>query len=142
MADLERINHSSAITQQTKQSQTYSAWIIEALKHMAKVLPNGPTEAQVYKMYTQHLGDLRQSRLKVAFGKCVKELKFFPTIGQIREFSESHVETIQDTFIDPKGPRCTLCEGSRWRYTDTGKVVRCECPKEAFKSPEIGEKSA
>jgi hypothetical protein len=89
-------------------------------------------------LYARYLSDLPQSRLRAAFGRCLRDLKFFPKIGEIREFAEAYEEQPQSTYIDPRGPRCTLCDGSKWRLVGIGKVVRCHCPAEAIKTPEIG----
>jgi hypothetical protein len=124
------------LTKADEQQKKYSAWIIAKLTEMTKYLKNAEMTAETYKTYAKHLSDIRQPRLKAAFDRCLRELEFYPTIGKIRELSESHEES--QTYIDPRKPYCGLCNGSKFRYTAVGQVVRCDCPKEAIIRPEVG----
>lgn len=69
--------------------------------------------------------------------------RFFFMEGTYTKMRPTKDEEFKGTFEKPGTPVCTLCNNSKWKASSIpGRVVRCDCPKDAMRIPDLFETSA
>jgi len=73
----------------------HSRWIAEQLAILAEAVGEALTPSRL-KIYAEALSDLDQQQLSAAFGRALRECKFFPRIAELRELAGAGHQESED----------------------------------------------